>query len=960
MEGLDVTQSRPDVRRPPLERARELACLDAELEAAAFGQGTVVVIEGPPGIGKSRLIEEAAARAQDLGMEVLRARGSELEQAYAWGLVLRLFEERFMRVRAEERESLFQGRAALATALFAVDTVAGNPGRIDEFSAINGLYWALTNLSEVRPVALIVDDAHWADEISLRFLNYLGQRIEGLPVALVLATRQRDRDAETMLTERLIDLAGDNRMRLSELSLEATRELLKGEGVVDSTLSDGLVEASWEVTLGTPFLLHELALWMREESALGVAIDPERLRDFAPESVGRSVMLRLRAIGDDAVPLARAVATLGDGIPLSRAARLCGLEPHSSVRASGRLVEARIFDSDDPVGFAHPMIRSAVRAELPVSVRRRYHTDAAELLFAEGASSDQIAPHLLAGEASGDSWPRDVLQEAAQAATRKGAPGPAMRFLRRAIEFGDPRELPPDLLIDLGYAEAAAGETTSLSRFEQAVRVLQQPEEKARALFGLGHTLSSYGRHVEAAEVFQRGRKMFEMGDPGLTLDFDASLIGASLLCAGNPAASHRTQAMIQLEQLMASITPWEPQRSAERLLLAVSAVQRLVYGGSAETASELARSVFLGEIPHSEDAADRMAMGIAVLALISGGKAGEARAAAEGLMERARETGNVLVFGEASALLAFANYSLGRINEALADARSAVETTQRGWRELMPIPHAILARCLVEQGEYVEAEMVLDEVLPQLDGTATLHAFFYWARADLRQATQDARGAIDDFRRCADLFGSEAMAPSPAACPWRVPAALAVHSIGDDVEALRLVSEELALAQRYGLRGHHGAALRAKAVLGAGDPEGLLREAVRELEEMDMPLDMTRTLLDLAAVLRERGGLEEARKHAKRALDLAHRAGASVIAERARKELLACGGRPRRAELSGAAALTPMERRVASLASQGLANRQIAETLFVARTTVEWHLRNVFTKLGIRGREEIKGITLG
>jgi DNA-binding CsgD family transcriptional regulator len=189
----------------------------------------------------------------------------------------------------------------------------------------------------------------------------------------------------------------------------------------------------------------------------------------------------------------------------------------------------------------------------------------------------------------------------------------------------------------------------------------------------------------------------------------------------------------------------------------------------------------------------------------------------------------------------------------------------------------------------------------------------------------------------------------------WRSEAALADLALGDREAAGRLADEELALARGFGVPRALGVAKRAAGVVAGGDRgESLLREAVDDLERGGARLERARALADLGALLRRRNRRTEARALLREALDAAHRSGARPLAEYAGTELRATGARPRRVLLTGLESLTASERRVAEFASEGLTNREIAQTLFITARTVEGHLTSVFRKLRLDSRDQL------
>ena len=167
-----------------LERDLELESIALSLERAGRGQGNIVLVEAPAGIGKSALLAAACEAAAPLGHRVLRARGAELEQEFAFGVARQLFEPLLMRASAERRRSLLAGPAAVAARLLAMPGIAsvGEPASPlapdPSFAVLHGLYWLCSSLADERPVTLVVDDIHWADRASLRFLVFLLSRLQ--------------------------------------------------------------------------------------------------------------------------------------------------------------------------------------------------------------------------------------------------------------------------------------------------------------------------------------------------------------------------------------------------------------------------------------------------------------------------------------------------------------------------------------------------------------------------------------------------------------------------------------------------------------------------------------------------------------------------------------------------------------------------------------------------------------
>ena len=205
-----------------LERERELQELGQTLSAAQHDCGQFVLVEGPAGLGKTSLLRTTLQTAASTGFTCLRARASELERAFPYGCVRQLLEPAIARASSAERDRLFEGAAALAKPLFA-DSAATPSSADSAFSMLHGLYWLVNNIARHGPVALCVDDLHWSDAESLRFLGYLAPRLDGLP--LVVLASARTRENVTADLARLFTGPETKVLRLEPLSIEATAAL---------------------------------------------------------------------------------------------------------------------------------------------------------------------------------------------------------------------------------------------------------------------------------------------------------------------------------------------------------------------------------------------------------------------------------------------------------------------------------------------------------------------------------------------------------------------------------------------------------------------------------------------------------------------------------------------------------------------------------------------------------------
>ena len=246
----------------PSARARGRAgAIGDALHSAAAGSGRIVVIEGAPGIGKSSLLGEAAELAEAERMAVLRARGGAMEREFALGVVIQLLAPSIEPLTERERERAFTGAAGLARPLFEeVPDRAAADDRL--FARFHGLHWLCARLADERPLALLVDDAHWADEQSLRFVAYLQARIEEIPACAILAVRTGEAAAAPEALTKLIESEPLTSVRPPPLSPAAIAELVRG-GLGEDTDDDVCVECA-RTTGGNPLLARQLISALEE------------------------------------------------------------------------------------------------------------------------------------------------------------------------------------------------------------------------------------------------------------------------------------------------------------------------------------------------------------------------------------------------------------------------------------------------------------------------------------------------------------------------------------------------------------------------------------------------------------------------------------------------------------------------------------------------------------------------
>ncbi len=372
MAGLSTTDAASDVVSL-LERERELERIGSALEGAIAGAGGVLLVEGPAGIGKTTLALAAGDAARSRGVRVFRAAGRELERDFPYGVVRQLFDRVLGAAGGADRERLLEGAGGAAAALhLASDGMQGASG--SEFATLYGLYWLVANLSDEGPLLVVVDDAHWSDVASLRFLAFLAPRLVELPVLLLICARPDEWEPEGLFAGTASDVA----MRPvvpAPLSGEACAVLVRARfaGGVD----EAFCAACHTATGGNPFLLRALLDELVEEDIAPRAQSAEAVLAMGPRVVTRSIVARLGRLSAAAETVAAALAVLGDGASAEEIGGLAGLSSGEVRRAAGELAGVSILTQEDGFRFAHPIVGNAIYGDLTRDERDRLHRQAA-------------------------------------------------------------------------------------------------------------------------------------------------------------------------------------------------------------------------------------------------------------------------------------------------------------------------------------------------------------------------------------------------------------------------------------------------------------------------------------------------------------------------------------------------------------------------------------------------------
>ncbi|MDH2429480.1 AAA family ATPase [Sphaerisporangium sp. TRM90804] len=929
-----------------LERNAELAAFEASIRAIRDGQGRFLAVEGTAGLGKTSLLDQAAATGEEAGFLVLSGRAGELEREYPFGLVKQLFTP-VVRTMSAARERDLPAGAVRALSALGLRESGGAVEPVAEFALLHGLYWLVAGLCRERPVMLLADDLHWADVSSLRFLGHMLPRLDGMPALVVATVRPNEPGPYLGVVEQIVTDPSCRSLRLGPLSPAAARRLVRD--TVGEAADEEFVEACRAAAGGNPLFLRELTRAVSAEDVAPVAANAGRVRMLGQRAVARRVAIRLAQLPAPVVRLTRAMAILGDGADLALAARLADMPLADAGRAAVLLRGVEILRLAAATGaaerweFVHPLVRAAVYGSMDPAARTTGHARASRLLAAAGAGAEQVSAHLLHTLPGEEHDAAAVLRRAAADALGRGAPESAAAYLRRCLRepLGEDERL--GVLLEAGAAAAGVDVAQAADHLTRALDRVDDVGLRARISTGLGPALWFSARPEEAVAVMTRAAAELPAEESDVRRHLAALVLNIPL-CVGG--WRHLLGAIPDLRRL-----PPADTLGARMLdcMIACADAFDADPGGVEPARAALAD----GRLIREAGGASATLAGCLVLLV---GDLDGAMAALDAGLAGAYAHGMTATAAAYHAHRMFGRLTGGDLAAAESDGRAAMRgVEQTGTDAGRPLVAGRLAMTLVEQGRLEEAQAALDWALAPDSVRSGLSAWFLLeGQAWVLRAGGRPAEALEMALAAGERFAASG-GRNPALVAWRSEAALCLRAMGRVREARELAAAELDLARRWNAPPALGRALRVAGLVTGGEPGlALLREAVAVLEPSRAALERAKALVDLGAALHRAGESARARDLLRQGAAHAETCGARPLVELAREELRGTGARPRRTAVSGVGALTPTERRVARLAAAGASNRDIAEALFVLPKTVEVHLTSVYRKLGVRGRAHL------
>ncbi|MFC6155163.1 helix-turn-helix transcriptional regulator [Kribbella jiaozuonensis] len=914
---------------PVRGRDDQLAVLDQALSDAVSGRGSVTVIEGGPGMGKTRLLQAAWVRAAARGFRMGRGMADPTQRVVE---LAPLFEALF------EHDAPLLDRSSLRQVYAAPE---------QRFWLLQEIQTLLEEVATSAPVLIVLDDLQWADSGTAAALRVLSARLAGTPIAWVLTLRPGQESASLQSTIVALVDAGATTLHLGPLDYDAIASI--AADLLDATPDDALLKLLRSVN-GNPFLLVDVVRGLAAEGNLSTAEGQVTLlEDRLPSRVSDGMRLRLARMSEVSERIATCAAALGRRFTVADIAAMTGMSVPDLVTPIRVLMEADILaESDDRLSFVHDLVRDAVRASVPTAVRRALDREGADVLLRRGALPVEVAAQVAESASFGDSVAIGVLADAAEAL---GITDPAMsaELAERALLLMPERhELRGPLVGRRAVSLFAAGIRDEAKRYvdtvlRQTFPPAQQAQMRLRiaSMFGLAPDI-----RVENA---RHGLAL-----PDLPSDLRAELMAAEVhnLVVGGRVA----EAVGKLSAAEAAARECGSQEAEFAMDLASAGLdyQQLEFSrGLARLDAAIARGT-------SEDVRARLAAYFRGWLLAAMDRFDEAIAVAEEGARAARRDRQHWALSTFETLTGIVKLQSGRLPDAVAALEGHVSLVDGavvgGVIDAANLSSLAFLRVhTADEWGSRETVRMCEAMINSTSPAIRAHAA--WGLA----AHANAHGQIGQAHKWLRLVWDAEAPYSRRLYPHDIASDAEVVRVGLAVGDHELVSETLAGAiERLRLNPdvssiaacvHHlqGLITHSSAELAKAVP--LMRSAGR-------PLAVASLLEDYACSLLAEGSTADGIEMLDEALDLAVGIGATRLAGRVRGRLREHGVR-RRVLLStgvhsGWDALTPTESQVAQLVVDGCTNREIAEQLFVSLHTVNTHVRHIFEKVQVRSRFEL------
>jgi len=906
-------------------RAAELTRLDGLLDELWAGYGGALVLRGEPGIGKTTLLDELVARA-GAGVRVLRAAGVESETEIAFAALSDLLGP----LAADLSALPATQAAALAGAL-----ALGPPQPGDRLAICVASLGLLRSVATRQPVLIAVDDLQWLDAPSRECVLYAARRAAG-PIGFALTAREAHGVAP--------DWNPLPMLRLSRLGYDTSLELLSH---LVPDLSAPVARQIVTAAAGNPLALVELPAVLSQEQREGsVGVDLPLVAD------GRLHSAYARRIEELPAPARQAllVAATYQGDDLAVVAAACRELDTDVEQLAPAEVRGLVRIAGGHLSFAHPLIRGAAYHAASAGERRAAHRALGEVLTGEDR-----AWHLAAAALGPDERVAAELEVAADLAIARRGYASAATALERAARLSpEPADFARRLLAAGETASAAGQLDRSLALLAETAATAADERISARADHLRGLTMMWRGRAVDAVELLAAHGNRVADSAP----DLAASMLADAAMASAVIGEARHTLELA--ERAVALLTDGSDPATRGHVLATYG--WALVISGHTTQAHQWTDEAveLVGTIDPLSPAAQSVV--IALNVRLPTGEFEQALADSLAVCERAREAGAIGALPNPLIVAADAAYRLG--DWAQAEAASAEglqvaeETGQQNWWA-----HGLVirARLAAAQGREADSRWAAQNALElaRSYGLGSGRVFALAALGFLElglERIDEAIDALDRVERAVTQFGFD----EPTLIPWAPDLIEAYVRAGRPADASRVLAMLERQTAGSGTVCARAALARCRGLVESNFIPGFT-EALELDQERPMPFERARTLLGYGRRLHRAGQRAQARERLREALAGFEALGAKPWADQARNELRAAGGRLRvRTDAAAASRLTAQEQRVAAAVARGASNRDIAAELFLAPKTVEFHLRQIYRKIGVGSRAQLIAMLAG
>ncbi|MGP4049823.1 ATP-binding protein [Streptomyces sp. 2A115] len=884
-----MTEARPGTAAsaPLWERDAELAAVAEAVDALCAGSaaGSLLVFSGEAGIGKTALLAEAR-RIAESRCTVWSARGGETITSVPFNVVRQLLQPALVALMPDEAREYFGDWYDIAGPALGI----AEPGarQADPQGVCDGLVAAVRRLARRDwPLVLLIDDAHWADQETLHWLAAFAERLDDLPVLVVVARRPGEATGESARHLDAIGRAARPLATLHSLTPDATAGLTRA--ALGAHADAPFCREVWAVTGGNPYETVELLAKVQESDLEPVEGSASELRALNRAARGRGLVDRLEALGVDATRFAWAAAILGTQISLDLAAELAGMQRDEALRCAALLSVARILTEADRTNgqaaegdleFVHPLIATAVYRSIPDGLRTAMHGVAASVVTASGLGAAAASRHLLEVHPDDDPELVEQMREAAREHLAVGAPDAARRCLERALLEPPLPEVHARVLYELGCATLLTSPATTIGHLREAL-TLHGLEEDLRvdAVCRLSSALVHNNQLEEAVRTVDEETARLKPGPARMRLQAVHYMWEG--MHAGEEDAPGRSRRLAQL------VKPLAGRDNSERALLILRAFDAMTRGENAEEVVEFCdRALVNGRLAPGLGWTDTewsfellMMLGISYTYADRLDRAESLFSEAQRAYETAGWSGGHLAI--ATAFGGYVHRRRGRLTDAEAFLREALRLADRvgrglpmHWAASCMLIDTLLARGHVGAAEEIAERYAFEPPHPSTMVLPDTHSI----RGRLLIATGRVEDGLNELET-AEKMSAARGGHNTVMAPWAGDLARTLAA-QDPRRAAEVAADARAQAERFGTDTAIGEALRCTAALETGQRSvTLYAQAVTYLEASPCAYEHAAARVEYGIAARSVAELN-------RGLTLARSCGADGLVARAREVL--------------------------------------------------------------------------